>query len=128
MPHCPVTVVQRYRDVVCSLLFHLFFIICHPYIPLHLEEMIFYTCNIVAPTRRMLAHKPLITPHLAPVAHPSGSSKPNRVGLQAHRGILLCSLYLQVVVEVCHQLLVSSLADIPAVGSENWQQKSPFPV
>ena len=36
MPHCPVTVVQRYRDGVCSLLFHLFFIICHPYIPLHL--------------------------------------------------------------------------------------------
>ena len=35
MPHCPVTVVQIYRDgVVCSLLFHLFFIICHPYIPL----------------------------------------------------------------------------------------------
>ena len=41
MPHCPVTVVQRYRDGVCSLLFHLFFIICHPYITLHLEEMIF---------------------------------------------------------------------------------------
>ena len=37
MPHCPVTVVQRYRDGVCSLLFHLFFITCHPYIPLHLE-------------------------------------------------------------------------------------------
>ena len=37
MPHCPVTVVQRYRDGVCSLLFHLFFIIYHPYIPLHLE-------------------------------------------------------------------------------------------
>ena len=33
MPHCPVTVVQRYRDGVCSLLFHF-------YIPLHLEEMI----------------------------------------------------------------------------------------
>ena len=46
LPHCPVTVVQRYRDGVCSLLFHLFFIICHPYIPLHLEEMIFYTCII----------------------------------------------------------------------------------
>ena len=30
MPHCPVTVVQRYRDGVCSLLFHLCFIICHP--------------------------------------------------------------------------------------------------
>ena len=29
MPHCPVIVVQRYRDGVCSLLF----IICHPYIP-----------------------------------------------------------------------------------------------
>ena len=42
MPHFPVTVVQRYRDGVCSLLFHLFFIICHPYIPL--QEMIFYTC------------------------------------------------------------------------------------
>ena len=41
MPHCPVTVVQRYRDGVCSLFFHSFFIICHPYIPLHLEEMIF---------------------------------------------------------------------------------------
>ena len=37
LPHCPVTVVQRYRDGVCSLLFHLFFIICHPYIPLHLD-------------------------------------------------------------------------------------------
>ena len=48
MPHCPVTVVQRYRDGVCSLLFHLFFIICHPYIPLHLEEMIFYTCRTVS--------------------------------------------------------------------------------
>ena len=43
MPHCPVTVVQRYRDGVCSLLF---FIIFHPYIPLHLVEMIFYTCRI----------------------------------------------------------------------------------
>ena len=47
LPHCPVTVVQRYRDGVCSLLFHLFFIICHPYIPLHLEEMIFYTCLLL---------------------------------------------------------------------------------
>ena len=28
LPHCPVTVVQRYRDGVCSLLFHLFFKIC----------------------------------------------------------------------------------------------------
>ena len=58
----------------------------------------------------------------------------NHVGLQAHsrrhessRVILLSSYYLQVVVEVCHQLLVSPLADIPAVGSENWQN-SAFPV
>ena len=43
MPHCPVTVEQRYRDGVCSILFHSFFIICHPYIPLHLEEMTCYT-------------------------------------------------------------------------------------
>ena len=48
MPHCPVTVVQRYRDGVCSLLFHSFFIICHPYIPLHLEEMIFILVYILA--------------------------------------------------------------------------------
>ena len=27
-----------------ELLFHLFFIICHPYIPIHFVEMIFYTC------------------------------------------------------------------------------------
>ena len=54
MPHCPVTVVQRYRDGVCSLLFHLFFIICHPYIPLHLEEMIFYTCKISFHSRASL--------------------------------------------------------------------------
>ena len=40
MPHCPVTVIQSYRDGVRSLLFHLFFMICHPYIPLQLEEMI----------------------------------------------------------------------------------------
>ena len=33
MPHCPVTVVQRYRDGVCSLLFHLFFIILPPLYP-----------------------------------------------------------------------------------------------
>ena len=57
MPHCPVTVVQRYRDGVCSLLFHLFFIICHPYIPLHLEEMIFYTC-IHIDTQPLLCTKP----------------------------------------------------------------------
>ena len=57
----------------------------------------------------------------------------NHVGLQAHsrrhessRVILLSSYYLQVVVEVCHQLLVSSLADIPAVGSENWQNSTSF--
>ena len=31
---------QRYRDGVRGW----GFIICHPYIPLHLEEMIFYTC------------------------------------------------------------------------------------
>ena len=43
MPHCPV---QRYSDGVCSLLFHLFFIICHPYIPLHLEEMIFILVHL----------------------------------------------------------------------------------
>ena len=42
MPHCPVTVVQRYRDGVCSLLFHLFFIICHPDIPLHLDFLYLY--------------------------------------------------------------------------------------
>ena len=36
MPHCPVTVVESYRDGICSLLFHLFFINGHPYIPLHL--------------------------------------------------------------------------------------------
>ena len=47
MPHCPVTVVQRYRDGVYSLLFYLF---CHPYIPLHLEEMIFYTCIFIYTT------------------------------------------------------------------------------
>ena len=35
MPHYPVTVVKRYKDGACSLLFHLFFIICHPYIPLN---------------------------------------------------------------------------------------------
>ena len=59
MPHCPVTVVQRYRDGVCSLLFHLFFIICHPYIPLHLEEMIFYTFLTVpnAPSKTMLEYR-----------------------------------------------------------------------
>ena len=30
---------NSYRDGVCSLLFPLFFIICHPYIPLHFGEM-----------------------------------------------------------------------------------------
>ena len=63
MPHCPVTVVQRYRDGVCSLLFHLFFIICHPYIPLHLEEMdflyLFYPFLTVlnAPSKTMLEYR-----------------------------------------------------------------------
>ena len=63
MPHCPVTVVQRYRDGVCSLLFHLFFIICHSYIPLHLEEMSFYTCFTHfltvpnAPSKTMLEYR-----------------------------------------------------------------------
>ena len=63
MPHCPVTVVQRYRDGVCSLLFHSFFIIYHPYIPLHLEEMIFYTCFTHfltvpnAPSKTMLEYR-----------------------------------------------------------------------
>ena len=60
LPHCPVTVVQRYRDGVCSLLFHLFFIICHPYIPLHLEEMIFYTSFLTvpnAPSKTMLEYR-----------------------------------------------------------------------
>ena len=49
MPHCPVTVVQRYRDGVCSLLFHSFFIICHSYISLHLVEMIFILVYQVLP-------------------------------------------------------------------------------
>ena len=44
MPHCPVTVVQRYRDGVCSHLFHLFFITCHPYIPLHLLVLPIFGC------------------------------------------------------------------------------------
>ena len=39
MPHCPVTVVKIYRDGGVQ---PLVFIICQPYIPLHLEEMIFY--------------------------------------------------------------------------------------
>ena len=39
MPHCPVTVVEIYRDGGMQ---PLVFIICQPYIPLHLEEMIFY--------------------------------------------------------------------------------------
>ena len=57
LPHCPVTVVQRHRDGVCSLLFHL---ICHPYIPLHLEEMIFYTPFLTvpnAPSKTMLEYR-----------------------------------------------------------------------
>ena len=39
MPHCLVKVLQRYRDGVCSLLFPLFFIMCHPYIPLHILHL-----------------------------------------------------------------------------------------
>ena len=54
LPHCPVTVVQRYRDGVCSLLFHL---ICHPYISLHLEEIIFYTTVPNAPSKTMLEYR-----------------------------------------------------------------------
>ena len=33
--YCPVTVLQRYRDGVCNLLVPLFFIMCHPSIPLY---------------------------------------------------------------------------------------------
>ena len=64
MPHCPVTVVQRYRDGVCSLLFHLFFIICHPYIPLDLYRRnfflyLFYPFLTVlnAPSKTMLEYR-----------------------------------------------------------------------
>ena len=53
MPHCPVTVVQRYRDGVCSLLFHSFFIICHPYIPLHLEFILLLYCFLVVPMHHL---------------------------------------------------------------------------
>ena len=38
MPHCPVTDIGMGYAASCSTCF---FIICHPYIPLHLEEMIF---------------------------------------------------------------------------------------
>ena len=38
MPHCPVTGVRRYRDGVCSLLFHLLFIICHFYAPFFIRN------------------------------------------------------------------------------------------
>ena len=41
MPHCPVTVVQRYRDGVCSLLFHLFF---HNFPSLYPSTFRIYTC------------------------------------------------------------------------------------
>ena len=41
LPHCLVTVLQRYRDGVCSLLFPLFFIICQLPSPLHFGVMIF---------------------------------------------------------------------------------------
>ena len=53
MPHCPVTVVQRYRDGVCSLLFHSFFIICHPYIPLHLDFLYLLYCFLVVPMHHL---------------------------------------------------------------------------
>ena len=33
--HCPVTVLQRYREGVCSLLFPLIFIMCQSYISFH---------------------------------------------------------------------------------------------
>ena len=59
MPHCPVTVAQRYRDGVCSLLFYLFFIICHPYIPLHLDFYLFHPFLTVlnAPSKTMLGYR-----------------------------------------------------------------------
>ena len=46
--HCPVTVVQRYMlgwgmQPLVPLVFHNLPSL-YPYIPLHLEEMIFYTC------------------------------------------------------------------------------------
>ena len=41
--------------------------------------------------------------------------------LYNYRVILLSCMYLQIDVTVCHQLLVSSLADIPAAGAENWK-------
>ena len=45
MPHCPVTVVQRYRDWVCMQpLVPLVFHNLPSLYPLQLEEMIFYTC------------------------------------------------------------------------------------
>ena len=36
---------QRYSDGACNCLFPSFFMICHPYIPLHSRGMIFYTCS-----------------------------------------------------------------------------------
>ena len=38
---------QRYSDGACNCLFPSFFMICHPYIPLHFRGMIFYTCSNV---------------------------------------------------------------------------------
>ena len=82
----------------------------------------------------IFAHTKRRATRVAPFRTFEREQQANHVGLQAHsrrhessRVILLSSYYLQVVVEVCHQLLVSSLADIPAVGSENWQN-SAFPV
>ena len=46
--------------------------------------------------------------------------------LYNYRVILLSCMYLQIDVTVCHQLLVSSLADIPAAGAENWQKLAKF--
>ena len=63
LPHCPVTVVQRYRDGVCSLLFHLFFIICHPYISPSFRRndflYLFYPFLTVpnAPSKTMLEYR-----------------------------------------------------------------------
>ena len=56
LPHCPVTVVQRYRDGVCSLLSHFFFIICHPYIDfLYLLYPFLTVPN--APSKTMLEYR-----------------------------------------------------------------------
>ena len=60
MPHCPVTVVQRYRDGVCSLLFHLFIIICHPYIPFRNDFLYLFhpfLTVLKAPSKTMLEYR-----------------------------------------------------------------------